>query len=259
MPIICIANQKGGTGKTTTTMNLCATLAERGKKVLGIDMDPTPSLTRGFGYDTSQFDLTIYDLFKTKNMQIDKAIFPVEHVPGLSLVAGTELMAAMEIEINSYTAREQRLKKILEPATQFFDYILIDSPPQLSTLTINALTAAEYVLVPCETSRIVYYVLEQLSETIKTVQEDLNANLKVLGTIATMYNVRATEDNQILEALQEHEWDCLGVCRRTVNAKAGIEQGLPVVMTRPESQLAVTYQEITDQIIKITEGSAYNG
>ena len=187
--IIAIANQKGGVGKTTTSINLSACLAEMGKKVLVIDLDPQGNTTSGFGIDKSEMENTVYELMLDE-CTIKESMTKVENIENLSLIPSNVNLAGAEIELLGINEKEYILKNAVDYIRDDYDYIIIDCPPSLNMLTVNAMTTADSILVPIQCE---YYALEgisQLIHTIDLVQERLNANLKIDGVVFTMYDAR---------------------------------------------------------------------
>ena len=217
MKVIAIANQKGGVAKTTTTHNLGAALAAAGKNVLLIDLDSQASLTISVGMEP---------------LEVPKIID----------------LAPMEMEMLSRASREKILDRALKPIKDSYDYILIDCPPQLSILTINALSCADGVLIPVKTDYLAYRGLTQLQDSIREIQELINPELKVLGVIATLYDARVSDDKDILALLKE-EYNLVGVVKRLAVAKKGIYDGLAVVEQAPSSEIAKEYTAIAKMIV----------
>ena len=230
MKVIAIANQKGGVAKTTTTHNLGAALAAAGKNVLLIDLDSQASLTISVGMEPLEVPKTIVDVLKK-----DGAPIRID-------------LAPMEMEMLSRASREKILDRALKPIKDSYDYILIDCPPQLSILTINALSCADGVLIPVKTDYLAYRGLTQLQDSIREIQELINPDLKVLGVIATLYDARVSDDKDILALLKE-EYNLVGVVKRLAVAKKGIYDGLAVVEQAPSSEIAKEYTAIAKMII----------
>ena len=212
MKVIAIANQKGGVAKTTTTHNLGVALAAKGKRVLLIDLDSQASLTISVGLEPLEVQRTIVDVLKK------------DGVP------------------------EKILDRALKPVRGEYDFILVDCPPQLSILTINALSCADGVIIPVKTDYLAYRGLTQLQDSIEEIQELINPELKVLGVIATLYEKRIGDDNEILAALKK-EYNLLGVIKRLAVAKKGIYDGLAVVEQTPGSEISIEYNAIADMIM----------
>ncbi len=243
--IIAIANQKGGVTKTTSTYNISAGLALRGKKVLMVDLDPQASLSLSAGYNPLDFETSIVQVFEDSN-KIADAIYDTD-IEGLSILPSHPLLASTELSLINARSRERKLEKALKLVEPLFDYIILDCPPQLSLITINALTAARYIIVPCGTSQLDYYALTQLFDTLSGVKEDLNSEIESLGILASLFDARATEDKKTLEAMKV-EYEVLGVLKRATAAKK-VSTGLPVVVTRPRSEVSTEYMNVVDRII----------
>ena len=246
MKVIAIANQKGGVAKTTTTHNLGAALAAAGKKVLLIDLDSQASLTISVGLEPLEMKRTIVDVLKKDGMPIQESIQQLTEQ--LHIVTSIIDLAPMEMEMLSRASREKILDRALKPVREIYDFILIDCPPQLSILTINALSCADGVLIPVKTDYLAYRGLTQLQDTIQEVEELINPELQVLGVIATLYDTRVSDDREILALLKE-EYNLVGVVKRLAVAKKGIYDGRAAVEQAPGSEIAKEYMAIADMII----------
>lgn len=244
--VFTFANQKGGVAKTTSTFNIGAALAKRGHKVLMIDLDPQASLTIYAGLEPYEQELTIVEVMKKQNMDVRKAIVNIRE--NLDMITSRIELSAVENELLSRTARELILSRALNPVKALYDYIVIDCPPQLSTLTINALACTDKVVIPCKTDYLAYRGLKQLLETIDTVRGYFKPDLEVVGLLATMFESRAKDDNEILDLLKE-EYTVLGVVKRTAQAKKGMYDGLSAVEFAPKSELAQEYERIVDVLV----------
>ena len=244
--IIAIANQKGGVAKTTTTHNLGAALAAAGKNVLLIDLDSQASLTISVGMEPLEVPKTIVDVLKKDGAPIRECVQKIND--RLHIVTSIIDLAPMEMEMLSRASREKILDRALKPIKDSYDYILIDCPPQLSILTINALSCADGVLIPVKTDYLAYRGLTQLQDSIREIQELINPDLKVLGVIATLYDARVSDDKDILALLKE-EYNLVGVVKRLAVAKKGIYDGLAVVEQAPSSEIAKEYTAIAKMII----------
>ncbi len=246
MKVIAIANQKGGVAKTTTTHNLGAALAAAGKKVLLIDLDSQASLTISVGLEPLEVKRTIVDVLKKDGTPIQESIQQLTEQ--LHIVTSIIDLAPMEMEMLSRASREKILDRALKPVREIYDFILIDCPPQLSILTINALSCADGVLIPVKTDYLAYRGLTQLQDSIQEIQELINPGLQVMGVIATLYDTRVTDDREIL-ALLKKEYNLVGVVKRLAVAKKGIYDGRAAVEQAPGSEIAKEYMTIADMII----------
>lgn len=246
MKVIAIANQKGGVAKTTTTHNLGAALAAAGKKVLLIDLDSQASLTISVGLEPLEVKRTIVDVLKKDGTPIQESIQQLTEQ--LHIVTSIIDLAPMEMEMLSRASREKILDRALKPVREIYDFILIDCPPQLSILTINALSCADGVLIPVKTDYLAYRGLTQLQDSIQEIQELINPGLQVMGVIATLYDTRVTDDREILAFLKK-EYNLVGVVKRLAVAKKGIYDGRAAVEQAPGSEIAKEYMMIADMII----------
>ena len=246
MKVIAIANQKGGVAKTTTTHNLGVALAAKGKRVLLIDLDSQASLTISVGMEPLEVERTIVDVLKKDGVPINECIEQISE--RLHIVTSIIDLAPIEMELLSRASREKILDRALKPIRGDYDFILVDCPPQLSILTINALSCAEGVIIPTKTDYLGYRGLRQLYDSIQEIQELINPELEVLGVIATLYEKRVADDNEILSALKK-EYNLLGVIKRLAVAKKGIYDGLAVVEQTPGSEISIEYNAIADMII----------
>ncbi len=246
MKVIAIANQKGGVAKTTTTHNLGVALAAKGKRVLLIDLDSQASLTISVGLEPLEVKRTIVDVLRKDGVPVSECIEQISDQ--LHIVTSIIDLAPMEMELLSRASREKILDRALRPVRGEYDFILVDCPPQLSILTINALSCADGVIIPVKTDYLAYRGLTQLQDSIREIQELINPELKVLGVIATLYEKRVADDNEILAALKR-EYNLLGVIKRLAVAKKGIYDGLAVVEQTPGSEISIEYNKIADMII----------
>ena len=246
MKVIAIANQKGGVAKTTTTHNLGVALAAQGKRVLMIDLDSQASLTISVGLEPLEVEQTIVDVLRKEGLPLIECVQRLSD--RLHIVTSIIDLAPMETELLSRASREKILDRALRPVREQYDFILIDCPPQLSILTINALSCADGVLIPVKTDYLAYRGLTQLQDSIQEIQELINPGLKVIGVIATLYDTRVADDREIL-ALLRKEYNLLGVIKRLAVAKKGIYDGLAAVEQAPNSDLAREYVAIAEMIM----------
>ena len=246
MKVIAIANQKGGVAKTTTTHNLGVALAAQGKRVLLIDLDSQASLTISVGLEPLEVEQTIVDVLRKEGLPLMECVQRLND--RLHIVTSIIDLAPMEMELLSRASREKILDRALRPVREQYDFILIDCPPQLSILTINALSCADGVVIPVKTDYLAYRGLTQLQDSIQEIQEMINPGLKVLGVIATLYDTRVADDREIL-ALLRKEYNLLGVIKRLAVAKKGIYDGLAAVEQAPNSDRAREYVAIAEMIM----------
>ena len=250
--IIAIANQKGGVGKTTTSINLAAALAEKGKKVLVIDTDPQGNTTSGFGLDKNELDNTIYELM-IGECSVDEAIEKnvVEGLEGLDIIPSNVNLAAVEIELIDADQKEYILKEAIEKVKDNYDFIIIDCPPSLSMLTINSMTTASTVLVPIQCE---YYALEglgQLVHTVNLVKERLNPELEMEGVVFTMFDARTNLSLQVVENVKEHIEENVykTIIPRNIRLAEAPSYGLPINLYEPKSAGAEAYRLLADEVI----------
>ena len=246
LEIIAIANQKGGVAKTTTTHNLGVALAAKGKKVLLVDMDSQASLTISVGLEPLEMKHSIVDVLKKESLPTKECIYQMSE--NLHIITSIIDLAPMEIEMLSRASREKILDRSLKQVKENYDYILIDCPPQLSILTINALSCADKVIIPVKTDYLAYRGLTQLQDSIREIKELINPNLEILGVIATLYDARVSDDKEILELLKR-EYHLLGIIKRLAVAKKGLYDGLAAVEQAPNSEIAKEYNMIAESII----------
>lgn len=248
--IISIQNQKGGTGKTTSTFNIGVALQQKGFNTLMVDLDPQINLTTSVALNPINLDSTVVDIFDNPN-RIVECIYELEGLNGLSIIASHPYLSGVEVQIINKMGREGILSKALNIINGLFDFILIDCPPQLSLLSINALVASDYLLVPTETTPLSFYALDKLLEVAGEVKDELNPKLELLGIIATMYDKRIRLDNEVLNTIKD-SYEVLGVVKRTVKARIGISKGIPVIVGESKSDIALSYREIANKIIEKT-------
>lgn len=247
--IIAIANQKGGVGKTTTSVNLGAGLATIGKKVLLIDIDPQGNTTSGVGINKADVANCIYDVLINEVHPKD-AIAHTE-IENLHIIPATIQLAGAEIELVPTISREVRLKKSLQPIRNLYDYILIDCPPSLGILTINSLTAADSVLIPIQCE---YYALEGLSQllnTVRLVQKHLNTSLQIEGVLLTMFDARTNLGIQVIEEVKKYFQQKVykTVIPRNVRLSEAPSHGQSIITYDPRSKGAEVYLELAKEVV----------
>ena len=248
--IIAIANQKGGVGKTTTSINLSASLAAKGKKVLMIDTDPQGNATSGFGVDKNELENTIYELILGECSIQDCILKDV--IPGVSILPSNVNLAAAEIELIGVEKKEYILKNEIDWVKESYDFIIIDCPPSLSMLTVNAMTTADTVLVPIQCE---YYALEGLSQLIHTVnlvKERLNPDLDMEGVVFTMFDSRTNLSNQVVENVKNNLQQTVynTIIPRNIRLAEAPSYGMPIQMYDPKSAGAEAYMLLADEVIR---------
>lgn len=247
--VIAIANQKGGVGKTTTSINLSACLAEKGKKVLVIDTDPQGNTTSGLGIDKNDLDNTVYELILGECSIYD--CIEKDAIPNVSVLPSNVNLAAAEIELIGVDKKEFILKNEVDFVKDDYDFIIIDCPPSLNLLTINAMTTADSVLVPIQCE---FYALEGLSQLIHTVnliKERLNPDLEMEGVVFTMYDSRTNLSMQVVENVKANlqENICETVIPRNIRLAEAPSYGMPITMYDPKSSGADSYRKLADELI----------
>lgn len=245
--VVSFANQKGGVGKTTSTYNVGVTLSRRGFKVLLIDLDSQASLTISAGLEPFEHDKSIVAVMGKDGLMVADCTLPLQD--NLFIVTSRLELAQLEIEMIGRQMREMILQRALDPVKNDYDYILIDCPPQLSILTINALACSDYVIVPVKTDYLAYRGLELLQGTIEEIQSLMNPRLEVMGVIATLYEMNLRHDNEILQALQ-NKYNVLAVVKKRAIAKNGVYDGRTVADQSPDSDIAKAYDEVCRFIIE---------
>src|SRR6266702_958838 len=200
--VIAMANQKGGVGKTTSTINLGAAIAELGRRVLLVDFDPQGALSVGLGVNPHELDRTVYNLLMERDVTADDVLLKT-NVPGLDLLPSNIDLSAAEVQLVGEVAREQTLGRVLGPVLPDYDYVIIDCQPSLGLLTVNALTAADGVLIPLECEFFALRGMALLMDTISKIADRLNPNLKIVGVLATMYDARTVHGREVLGRVEE--------------------------------------------------------
>ena len=247
--IVSMCNQKGGVGKTTTTINLGASLAEYGRKVLLVDFDPQGSLSVGLGLNPHQMDLTVYNLLMDREVTLDDVVVP-SGVPGMDLLPSNIDLSAAEVQLVHEVAREQTLQRELAPAIEKYDVILIDCQPSLGLLTVNALTASDGVIVPLECEYFALRGVALLKTTIDKVKERLNPRLHIDGVLGTMFDGRTLHGREVMQRLVEAWGDTVfhTVIRRTVKFSDSTVAGEPITNYASSSPGADSYRQLAKEV-----------
>jgi len=247
--VIALTNQKGGVGKSTTAINMSACLAEMGENIVLIDVDPQANTTSGLGVNKYKVDKSIYDAIIGK-ANIKELVLNTR-VEGLSLIPSNIHLAGAEIELVNMMMREHRLRKVIEPIRNNYDFIIIDCPPALGILTINALVAADEVIVPIQCE---YYALEGLGQLIKTIElvkNNLNKNLEISGFVMTMYDSRTKLASQVVEEVKRYFGEKVykTIIPRNVRVSEAPSYGLPVIFYDPNCKGSLAYKNFTKEVI----------
>jgi chromosome partitioning protein len=248
--VVSMCNQKGGVGKTTTTINLGASLAEYGRKVLLVDFDPQGSLSVGLGLNPHEMELTIYNLLMQRDIDVDDVIVPTG-VEGMDLLPSNIDLSAAEVQLVHEVAREQTLQRVLAPALEKYDVILIDCQPSLGLLTVNALTASDGVIVPLECEYFALRGVALLKTTIDKVRERLNPKLEIDGVLGTMYDGRTLHSREVMARLVQAWGDKVfhTVIRRTVKFSDSTVAGEPITSYASTSAGAEAYRQLAKEVL----------
>lgn len=245
--VIAFANQKGGVAKTTSTYNVGVALARAGKKTLMIDLDSQASLTISAGLEPYDYENTIVSVLDKASVPISRCTCELQ--ANLSLVPSRLELAQLEVILIGRSVRETILRRAIDQVRSQYDYILIDCPPQLSILTINALASADSVLIPVKTDYLAYRGLEQLLDTVAEIRDLVNPQLTVLGVIATMYEMRVKDDREILQLLQE-KYSVVATVKKLAAVKKGVCDGKAVTEQAPTNDAATEYEKVAACIMK---------
>ena len=249
--IIAVTNQKGGVGKTTTCVNLCAALASKNYKVLMIDIDPQANATQGIGVDRSNLEYTTYDILADE-MPMEEVIIPT-HVENLDIAPANIDLAGIEIELsNVKVGREQRLKKSLSSVKDQYDFILIDCPPALGLLNTNALTASQSVLIPVQCE---YYALEGLTQLLNTIlltQNVFNSDLNIEGVLLTMFDSRTNLSNEVAQEVRKYFKNKVyeTVIPRNIRLSEAPSEGLSILEYDTNSAGAKAYRKLCEEVVR---------
>ena len=254
--IVSIANQKGGVGKTTTSINLSTILAKKGKKVLMIDADPQGNASSGVGIDRDEIELSVYDIL-INDAQIEEVVKKT-NIKNLDLCPSNINLAGAEVELVSIESREHRLKEKLDNVKDKYDYIIIDCPPSLGLITLNAFTASNSVLIPVQCE---YYALEglgQLLNPISLVKKHLNKEIEIEGALLTMYDARTNLSNQVVKEVKNYFNDKVykNVIPRNVKLSEAPSYGMPISIYDPRSKGAKSYEKFVKEFLKNNDNDA---
>lgn len=250
--IIAITNQKGGVSKTTTTYNLGSIAARHGKKTLLVDFDSQASLTISMGYEAEDFENNIATLLDnyiarpSTKAPIYESIYESD-IPNLYFIPAIIDLAVKEMQLNGITSKETVLKRVLKDVAEDFDYIIIDTMPSLGNLTINALSAADYVLIPTEADYLAYKAIKSLTGVIADIKELINPSLTIIGVLVTKYEAHTTKARDVMEALKQN-YNVIGTINKSVEITKGILEGKPIVelkkLTKPGTEIVESYTKV---------------
>lgn len=251
--IVSIANQKGGVGKTTTSINLSTILAKKGKRVLMIDADPQGNASSGVGIDREDIEQSVYDIL-INDVSISD-IVKKTNIKNLFICPSNINLAGAEVELVSVMSREHRLKEKLDLVKEDYDFIIIDCPPSLGLITLNAFTASDSVLIPVQCE---YYALEglgQLLNTISLVKKHLNKDIEIEGALLTMYDIRTNLSNQVVKEVKNYFNDKVykNVIPRNVKLSEAPSYGMPISIYDPRSKGAKSYEKFAKEFLKNNE------
>ena len=252
--ILSLANQKGGVGKTTTTINLGAAMAELGKQVLLVDFDPQGALSVGLGINPMSLDLTVYNVLLDREIDPEQAVLKTQ-VPGVEILPSNIDLSAAEVVLVSEVAREQALKRALAPLRDRYDYVLIDCPPSLGLLTVNALTASDGVVIPLECEYFALRGMALLMDTVEKVRDRLNPDLRLEGIIPTMYDGRTLHGREVLARVKDAFGPSLykTIIRRTIRFAEAPVAGESILTYAEASSGAADYRALAKEVLGIVD------
>ena len=248
---IAVINQKGGCGKTTTTVNLAACLAELGCRVLLVDLDPQAHATLGLGLRGDALPLTVYHALQPQGIPFTQILQPTYH-PNLKLIPANSLVSSLQVELVDRPGRERLLAPCLDAVAQWFNFILLDCPPSLNFLSLNALTASTHVLVPIQTHYFSLDGMRELFKTIELVQARFNPSLQLLGILPTLYDSRTRMNRAMLESIREYFKE--KVFQTTIHLSSALTEcpmaGQPVTRYAPQSRGALDYRRLAEELLR---------
>lgn len=251
---IAVANEKGGVGKTVTVINLGAALTLNNKRVLIVDVDPQANATKGLGVKPSKETPTVYDLIQNStHIPVQQAIVPTGW-EGLDLIPSDVDLSGAEVELVDVVGRENRLKQAMADLPDSYDFILLDTPPSLSLLTVNVFAYAQYVLVPCQTHPYAFEALEELFDTVEAVKAAINPDLGIIGILPTFFDNRTRVSQRIMSQLREDPRYAARLFSTVVRTNTTIAEsaavGKPIVFYRRSSYGAIDYNDLADELIE---------
>ncbi|NLD74392.1 MAG: ParA family protein [Chloroflexi bacterium] len=248
--VYALANQKGGVGKTTTAVNLAAYLAQAGKRVLLIDVDPQANATSSLGVDKNALARSMYDVLI--GAEPLSGLIMLTNTPGLDLAPSAPVLAGAEVELVGAEGRELRLRRALEGVHQRYDFVLVDTPPSLGMLTLNALTASDGVIIPVQCEYLPLEGLSQLLQTVDLVRQTLNPRLEIRGVVMTLYDARTNLGREVIEEVRKHFPHIMfrSIIPRSIRLSEAPSYGEAIVTYAPQSSGALAYASLTEELLR---------